>query len=164
MTRKKIGAQVSLTENGSALGIGSPKTTHRSAVTNDVLGSRANGHTARGRRIRDLYRDLLIRLGDGPHDAITQADALEVAELTVACEDIRTELAGGEAGDVKARANLVNAVTRLQSTKDRARRGLLKGAPAKPRGKAAVEAGKAALERLRKQLGYVPQSGKAKNA
>jgi hypothetical protein len=153
MTRKKIGAPVSLAENGSALGIGSPKTTHRSAMTNDLLATRANGHTARGRRVRDLFRALIDRLGSGPHDAQTEADALEIAELTVLCEDIRTELAERTAADAKvadagtqaehvkaradadkARANLVNAVTRLQSTKDRARRGLLKGAPAKPKG------------------------------
>jgi uncharacterized membrane protein YccC len=127
-------------------------------MTNDLLATRANGHTARGRRVRDLFRALIERLGSGLHDAQTEADALEIAELTVACEEIRTELAERTAADAKAqaepadakatqaervkaradadkaRANLVNAVTRLQSTKDRARRGLLKGVPPKPAG------------------------------
>jgi hypothetical protein len=128
-------------------------------MTNDLLATRANGRSARGRRVRDLFRALIDRLGSGPHDAQTEADALEIAELTVLCEDIRTELAERTAADAKAtqaepadakatqaervkaradadkaRANLVNAVTRLQSTKDRARRGLLKGVPAKPAG------------------------------
>lgn len=68
-----------------------PATAHRSAATNDPLIGRANGNTARGRRVRDLYRTLIGRLGDA--DVIAQAEVLEVAELIVACEDIRAQQA-----------------------------------------------------------------------
>jgi hypothetical protein len=64
---------------------------NRSAATNDPLIGRANGNTARGRRVRDLYRTLIGRLGDA--DVIAQAEVLEVAELIVACEDIRAQQA-----------------------------------------------------------------------
>lgn len=80
-------------------------------------------------RARDLFSDLLTRLGPGPHDAVTEAEALEIAELTVSCEDLRDDLAKV---DLKGKANLVNAITRLQSTTNRAKRNLLKRASAKP--------------------------------
>ena len=115
------------------LGRRRPATAHRSAATNDPLIGRANGNTARGRRLRDLYRGLIARLGNDP-DVVVQADALEVAELMVACEDIRADLAGKP-----LQANEVNALTRLQSTAARAKRSLLKSAPAKPKGSALAE-------------------------
>lgn len=68
-----------------------PATADRSAATNDPLIGGANGNTARGRRVRDLYRTLIGRLGDA--DVIAQAEVLEVAELIVACEDIRAQQA-----------------------------------------------------------------------
>jgi lipase chaperone LimK len=110
-----------------------PATAYRSAATNDPLTGRANGNTARGRRIRDLYRALISRLGDNP-DVVAQADVSEIAELTVACEDLRAGLDAVqlEGQQLKDKANLVNAITRLQSTKERAKRALFKSVPAKP--------------------------------
>jgi hypothetical protein len=82
-------------------------------------------------RSRDLFLDLMARAGPGPHGAVVEASALECAELMIACEDLRGDLeAGLKDGDLKAKAALVNAVTRLQSTTARARRAF-KGVPGK---------------------------------
>jgi hypothetical protein len=114
----------SLAKDGQSLGNRSLKNANRSAMTNDLLASRANARTARGRRIRDLFKGLLARVGAGPHDVVTEAHALRVAELVVACEDIRAGLAG-KVLDV----GQVNAITRLESTAARAERAFLKAAP-----------------------------------
>jgi hypothetical protein len=90
-------------------------------------------------RIRDLLTALLDRLGEGPHDLATEADALEAAELTVLAEQAREDLKAVRVADLKDKgalkdkANLVNAITRLSSTAARAKRAFLKTAPAKPR-------------------------------
>jgi hypothetical protein len=93
------------------------------------------------RRARDLFLAFMARIEPARRDTVVEADALEVAELTVGCETIRADLdaiklqgltADALTGTLKHKANLVNAVTRLQSTKDRARRALLKSVPGKP--------------------------------
>jgi hypothetical protein len=70
---------------GVALPDRSPKTTNRSAMTNDPLAGRANPRTARGRRVRDLFRSLVARLPE-PRDPIAEAQALKIAELTSLAE------------------------------------------------------------------------------
>ena len=93
-------------------------------------------------RIRDLFGSYLDRLGPGPHDLATEADALEAAELTVLAEQAREDLkavkiAGLEGNGLKDalkdKANLVNAITRLSSTAARSKRAFFKTAPAKPK-------------------------------
>jgi hypothetical protein len=69
-----------------------------------------------------LFRALLLRLQDP--DVVDEAKVLEVAELIVACEEMRAELAGKP-----LKPDQVNALTRLQSTTARAERALLSGAP-----------------------------------
>jgi hypothetical protein len=62
---------------------------------------------------------------------VTEADALEIAELTVGCENLRAELDAAklDGKSLKDKANLINSITRLQSTTARAKRALLRGVP-----------------------------------
>jgi hypothetical protein len=109
---------------GVALPDRSPKTTNRSAMTNDPLAGRANARTPRGRRVRDLYRALVGRLAE--RDPVGEAQALKIAELTVLAEDARAkagELVDQVAADkasIAAFATMVNAVTRAEGTARRA--------------------------------------------
>jgi hypothetical protein len=84
--------------------------TSRSRTTNKPL-RRANGNTACGRRVRDLYRAFLQHMGN-PSDPISQANALHAAELAVAVEQARLAAARGEACDVDALVRLSNLADR----------------------------------------------------
>jgi hypothetical protein len=78
---------------------------------------------AKARRVTDLYDAYLARLGKGPHDAVTQANALRWAELTTICEGLRARALAGE--DIDA-----NAITRLEGTAQRIERAIAEGAEA----------------------------------
>jgi hypothetical protein len=86
--------------------------TSRSRITNKPL-RRANGNTAVGRRVRDLFNAFLERMGN-PADAISQAAALNAAELTVALEQARLAAARGESVDVDQLVRLSNLVARAE--------------------------------------------------
>jgi hypothetical protein len=83
--------------------------TSRSATTNKPL-RRANGNTAAGRRVRDLYRAFMAHLGN-PGDTIVQANVLNAAELTAAAENERAKLLAGD-GDVEQIIRLENLASR----------------------------------------------------
>lgn len=102
----------------------SPKTTNRSAMTNDPLAGRANPRTARGRRVRDLFRELVARLAE--RDPVAEAQALKIAELIALAEEARAKAAemvdvlAGDKDSIKAFAVMINAVTRAEGTARRA--------------------------------------------
>ena len=85
-------------------------TARRSRTTNKPL-TRANGNTAAGRRVRDLYRGFMRGIGN-PADVIAQAHALHAAELLVAVEQTRLRAARGEPVDVDALVRLSNLADR----------------------------------------------------
>jgi hypothetical protein len=89
----------------------------RAKATNNPIG-RA-GNTARGRRIRDLYRVFLRIMGD-PVDAVSQAAAVRAAELTVAAEDARMKLLAG-GGDIDQVVRLEGVARRAVADLDRGR-------------------------------------------
>ena len=60
----------------------------RSRTSSNPMGARANGNSKQGRRIRDLYRGMLERIGGAP-DLLVKAEILAAAELKVAAEDAR---------------------------------------------------------------------------
>jgi hypothetical protein len=95
----------------------------RSKTTSDPMGVRANGNTKRGRRIRDLFRALLDRIGC-PDDVLARADVLRAAELKVAAEDLRARVLAGQPCEP-------NELVRLENLADRAARRLSKYGPAK---------------------------------
>jgi hypothetical protein len=80
-------------------------------MTNRPLHRRANGNSAIGRRVRDLYRAFMARL-DNPTDLISQASVLNAAELTVALEQQRLAAARGEPVDLTQLVKLSNLVAR----------------------------------------------------
>jgi hypothetical protein len=88
----------------------------RSAVTNNPL-SRGSGHTASGRRIRDLYQ--AYASGIGADDVAGQAAALAMAELRVAPENCRSVVLANAVD-----ATLIAACARLEGAADRAERKL----------------------------------------
>jgi hypothetical protein len=79
---------------------------------------------ASARRVTDLYDAYLARLGKGPHDAVTQANALRWAELTTICEGLRSRALAGESIDA-------NDITRLEGTAARIERAIVESAEAK---------------------------------
>jgi hypothetical protein len=94
----------------------------RSRTTNKPPSNRpGRSPKALSRRVTDLYRAYLERLGPGPHDPIIEANALRWAELTVICETLRAKALAGE--DIDA-----NDITRLESTAARVERAMVKGA------------------------------------
>jgi hypothetical protein len=95
---------------GRAAAVDRPSRT-RSAMTNRPLHKRANGNSAIGRRVRDLYRAFMARLGN-PADPISQARVLNAAELTVALEQQRLAAARGEPVDLTQLVKLSNLVAR----------------------------------------------------
>lgn len=130
-------ARLPLAKDGNPLGSGSLPTANRSAITNDPLATRAKATTARGRRVRDLFRDLIA--GKEEAGAYVAAQCLRVAELTASAESLRAQLGamldeakGKTVGpdEIKSLAVLVNAVTRFESTARRAAADLGKVAPA----------------------------------
>jgi hypothetical protein len=90
--------------------------TRQAARTNDLFAA-FDLQTARGRRIADIARKLLIALGN-PTDTLVQAQIIQAAELTVLCEDARTEALNAEPG--KAKKAALDQVIRLQPQVDRA--------------------------------------------
>jgi hypothetical protein len=89
------------------------------------MAVRANGNTAQGRRVGDLYRAFIARIGD-PDDLVAQSDCLACAELTAACEACRAQVLAGEAADADAADRLV----RLENLARRAEAKLSRfGAP-----------------------------------
>jgi hypothetical protein len=113
---------------------GGPLKRHRAAMTNDPVAARMSRRTTRGRRVKDLYEDLIA---GKPPGAYLAAQALRVAELTASAESLRAKLdvmldAGrgktATAEEIKALSVLVNAVTRFESTARRAAADLGKSA------------------------------------
>jgi hypothetical protein len=100
-----------------------------SATTNNPL-VRADGRSAQGRRVRDLFRSYCSQLGN-PTDAATQAGVLAAAELIVAAEAARANLLAGR-GDI-------NAVVRVENLAARALRRLDLGKPVAPHKKSFIE-------------------------
>jgi hypothetical protein len=84
--------------------------TGNSRTTNNPL-RRANGNTAQGRRVRDLYRGYMAVLGS-PGDPATAALVLAAAELVVSAEKARADLLAGQ-GDL-------NSVIRIENLSNRA--------------------------------------------
>jgi len=79
--------------------------------------------TARGRRVRDLFQGFLARVGIDA-DIVTKSHCLRVSELIAIAEELRAKASGEE-----LRPDMINAVTRIESTAARAERALLKDAP-----------------------------------
>jgi hypothetical protein len=92
----------------------------RSRTTRHPLVARTDGHTKQGKRIRDLYRAYMTRIGN-PDDPIAQSAALTAAELTFAAEACRAKVLA-DAGD----AALADALVRITNLADRAERRLSK--------------------------------------
>jgi hypothetical protein len=115
----------------------SPKTTNRSAMTNDPLAGRANSRTARGRRVRDLYRALVERLPE--RDAVVEAQALKIAELMSLAEAARAKAAdlvdqvAADKASISAFATMINAITRAEGTARRAMIDFKGNVAAKPK-------------------------------
>jgi hypothetical protein len=120
-----------------ALPLRSPKTTNRSAMTNDPLAGRANPRTARGRRVRDLFRSLVARLPD--RDPVAEAQALKIAELTVLAEAARATAADlvdqvtADKASISAFAVMINSITRTEGTTRRAMLDFKGSVAAKPK-------------------------------
>ena len=97
---------LTVASNSSALRSVPPR--RRARITNDPL-ARHNGHSSRGRRIRDLYRAFAEAIG-WPQDAPTQAALIACAELQCFVEERRTMLfAGTTTAELDAEV-LVNAM------------------------------------------------------
>ena len=106
------------------LSIGQRLAMNRSRITNKPI-ARWKGNTSEGRRVRDLYRALMHKLGN-PADMIMQARVMHAAELYVAVEAQRLRAVRGE--DVN-----LDALVRLSNAADRAVRRLgLRAAPSGP--------------------------------
>jgi hypothetical protein len=71
-----------------------PTSGFRSAITARPE-ARLDGNSSVGRRVRDLHRALMARLGD-PTDVIVVADVLAWAELKAAAEVARARLLEGD--------------------------------------------------------------------
>jgi hypothetical protein len=93
-------------------------------MTNDPLAGRANPRTARGRRVRDLFRALVDRLPE--RDPVAEAQALKIAELITLAEEARAKAAelvdqvAADKDSIRAFATLTNAITRTEGTCRRA--------------------------------------------
>jgi hypothetical protein len=83
----------------------------RAKATHQPLHGRANRHTARGRRICDLFDSYMEAM---PADVLTQANALAAAELRVAAEDLRAEMAAGKTVDYEQLIRLENVAARAE--------------------------------------------------
>ena len=103
-----------------------PKRTgcHRSAITAKPE-ARLNGNSPVGRRVRDLFKALMTRLGD-PVDVVIVADVLALVELKVAAEVARARLLEGKNQTSNECVRLENLVRRAEG-----RVGLEPGAAAK---------------------------------
>jgi len=90
---------------------------YQSRTTTRPMVVRANGRTAQGRRIRDLFRAFIARIDPG--DVPGCAAALSAAELRVAAEVCRAALLA-KAVD----AAMIDACVRIEGAADRAERKL----------------------------------------
>jgi hypothetical protein len=77
-------------------------------------------------RAADLFNGLVRKIGRSRLDVVTEMHALTVAELRAGCEALRLQMKTTEPS-----AELINSITRLQSTADRAERALWKAVPPK---------------------------------
>jgi hypothetical protein len=96
--------------------------TGKSRTTNNPL-RRANGNTAQGRRVRDLYRGYMIALGS-PNDPVTAALVLAAAEQVVIAENARRDHLAGIAD--------LDSVIRAENMSARALRRLGLNKPVQP--------------------------------
>jgi hypothetical protein len=92
----------------------------RSAVTRSPAG-RLDGRSSTGKRVRDLYDALLVRLKQ-PADIMVQADIMALVELKVAAEAARLRLLEGKDQNTNGLVRLENLVRRAE-----ARVGLVPG-------------------------------------
>jgi len=90
-----------------------PTAGYRSAITARPA-ARLDGNSAIGRRVRDLYRALMVRLGD-PVDIVVQADIMALAELKVAAETARVRLLEGKSTSSNECVRLENLVRRAEA-------------------------------------------------
>jgi hypothetical protein len=84
----------------------------RAKATNQPLHGRANRHTARGRRICDLFDSYMQAMS--ANDVLAQANALAAAELRVAAEDLRAEMAAVKTVDYEQLIRLENVAQRAE--------------------------------------------------
>ena len=84
----------------------------RAKATNQPLSGRANRHTARGRRICDLFDSYLEAMP--AKDVLAHANALAAAELRVAAEDMRAAMADGTTIDYEQLIRLENVAARAE--------------------------------------------------
>jgi hypothetical protein len=85
----------------------------RSRMTKKPVAVRANQNTRRGRRLADLYRALMDRIGN-PIDVMMQADVLRAVELRIAAEDLRAKVLAGEPCEPDALVRLENLASRAE--------------------------------------------------
>jgi hypothetical protein len=99
----------------------------RSRTTTHPLAARTNGHSKQGKRVRDLYRAHLSRIGD-PGEVLAQAACLAASELEVAVEDCRAKVLADPGN-----ADLADALVRLANLAHRAEHKLAQfGGPKRP--------------------------------
>lgn len=96
----------------------------RSAVTANPMMARADGRSAFGRRLRDLYRSYMNALGN-PVDAGTQAMILSAAEQVIGAEKERADYFAGNVP--------YNSVIRAEGAANRALKRLGLNKPPQPR-------------------------------
>jgi hypothetical protein len=101
-----------------------PATAYRSSVTTRP-DARLDGNSAVGRRVRDLFRAVMTRLGN-PTDPMIVADCLALVELKAAAEVARAALLEGKVSSSNELVRLENLVRRAE-----ARVGLEPGAATK---------------------------------
>jgi hypothetical protein len=77
-------------------------------------------------RAMDLFNRLTRKIGRGRLDIHTEMHAIKVAELQAGCEALRLMMKTTEPS-----AELINSITRLESTTARAERALFKAVPPK---------------------------------
>jgi hypothetical protein len=77
-------------------------------------------------RAQHLFAGLVRKIGRGRLDIIVEMHALKVAELQAGCEALRLQMNGAQPSP-----ELINSITRLESTAARAERSLWKTVPAK---------------------------------
>jgi hypothetical protein len=90
-----------------------PPAEHRSAITARP-DARLNGNSRAGRRVRDLYRALMHRLGE-PSDPVAQGDILAVAEMRTLAESARLRLLEGKDQDTNGLIRLENVLRRCEA-------------------------------------------------
>jgi hypothetical protein len=105
---------------GSAPMTGRSGSNYKSSVTRSP-STRIDGRSAAGRRIRDLYGQLMQRLNQ-PADIMVQADIMALVELKVAAEAARLRLLEGKDQNTNGLVRLENLVRRAE-----ARVGLVPG-------------------------------------